>query len=380
MGYLTTYYMDLIAERRRGLIADFARTILRLLSLLYGCGIALRNAYYRLVRPAARGINVPVVSVGNLTVGGTGKTPVAAHLANLLIGRNHKVALLLRGYKGRLVQLDDRFRDPPAAKWRRESDEAMVLQRRCPRARIIVAPDRVAAAREAVERGCNILVLDDGFQHRRLARDVDIVLLDATAPFGHGYLLPRGLLREPLRSLRRADLIILTRSDEINKTERSLLLLKLRQLSNGKPVIQARHRLAGFTDVKGQPIAVGDPTVMQAVVFAGIANFDSFRRSVESLGVHVLAAYRYPDHHAYTPEEITGLLDVAVSLEANIILTTEKDAVKLVGRWSDESYHAKEGLVTCKLLAVRLEIEFEPEDEQLITDTITEAMVRKEAV
>lgn len=380
MGYLRSYYMGLIAGRQRGLAAGFARAFLGLLSVPYGCGVALRNAYYNLVRPAARTLSVPVISVGNITVGGTGKTPIAAHIADLLIQRNRKVALLTRGYRGGPIRFDERRRDLAATKWRMESDEAMVLQRRCPRARIIVDPNRVAAAREAVERGCNVLVLDDGFQHRRLARDLDIVLVDATAPFGHDRLLPRGLLREPVRSLGRADLIILTRSDEIEKGEKALLLVKLKQASRGKPVIQARHRPAGFTDVKGHVIAVGDPTVMQAVIFAGIANFDSFRRSVEGLGIQVVAAYQYPDHHGYTAEEITGLHDVAVSLEANVILTTEKDAVKLVGRWSDDTYRSGEGVVTCRLLVVRLEIEFEAEDEQVIGDAISEAMVRKEGV
>jgi len=378
MGYLRSYYMDLLAGRQPGLAAGAARAFLRLLSLPYGVVVVLRNAYYDLVRPAARRFQVPVISVGNITVGGTGKTPVAAQIAEMLIRRKRKVALLSRGYKGGPIRFDDRTRDAAATQWRMESDEALVLQRRCPRARIVVNADRVAAAREAVERGCNSLILDDGFQHRRLARDLDIVLVDATAPFGHGHLLPRGLLREPLRGLRRADIIILTRSDEIEGGERSLLLARLKQASNGKPVLQARHRLGGFTDVKGQPVPVGDATVMDAVIFAGIGNFDSFRRGVEKLGVRVVAAYQYPDHHDYTAEEITGLHDVAVSLEANAILTTEKDAVKLVGRWSDEVYRAGEGLVTCRLLAVRLEIEFEADDERTIEDAISEAMARKE--
>lgn len=358
--------------------AGVVRASLRLLTLPYACVVTLRNIYYDLVRPAARRFKVPVISVGNITVGGTGKTPLAAHIAEMLIRRNRKVALLTRGYRGGPIRFDDRTRNEAATKWRMESDEAMVLQRRCPRARIVVNPDRVAAAEEAVERGCNALVMDDGFQHRRLGRDLDIVLVDATAPFGHGHLLPRGLLREPVRGLRRAGLIILSRSDEIEKGEKSLLLVKLRQMSNGRPVIQARHRLAGFTDVKGHSVPVGDPTVMQAVIFAGIANFDSFRRGIEGLGIHVVAAYQYPDHHDYTTEEITGLHDVAVSLEANVILTTEKDAVKLVGRWSDETFQAGDGLVTCRLLAVRLEIEFDLEGEQAIADAISEAIARKE--
>jgi tetraacyldisaccharide 4'-kinase len=370
MGFLRTQYFEVISGRRQSLSADLIRGLLALLSIPYLCAVGLRNAYYRLVRPAARRFPLPVISIGNITVGGTGKTPVAAHVAGMLIHRHRKVALLLRGYKGRRTHLDDPERNRASQRWRMESDEALVLQRRCPQARVIADPDRLASAREAVDRGCNALVLDDGFQHRRIARDLDIVLVDATNPFGHGRVLPRGLLREPLIALGRADLIVLTRSDEIDKTNKSLLLLRLKQLSGGKPVIQARHRITGFTDVKGHPVPVDDPTVMQAVIFAGIANFESFRRCVEGMGVRVLAAYQYPDHHDYSQEELAGLHDVAVGLEANVILTTEKDAVKLVGRWTEGAPAWSDLPEGCRLLVMQLEIEFDPEGEKILSDTI----------
>ena len=346
------------------------RGLLSVLSIPYLCAVGLRNAYYRLIKPAARRFPLPVVSIGNITVGGTGKTPVAAHVANLLIRRHRKVAILLRGYKGRPMDLGDSNRKQAAERWRMESDEALVLQRRCPSARVIADPDRVAGARQAVDRGCNAIVLDDGFQHRRMARDLDIVLVDATAPFGFNRVLPRGLLREPLKSLGRSDILVLTRSDEIDKTDKSLLLLRLKQLSGGRPVIQAKHRIVGFTDVKGHAVPVDDPTVMQAVIFAGIANFESFRRSVEAIGVKVLAAYQYPDHHDYTQEELAGLHDVAVGLEANVILTTEKDAVKLVGRWTEGAPAWSDLPEGCRLLALQLEIEFDPESEKILSDAI----------
>jgi tetraacyldisaccharide 4'-kinase len=365
MTFLSEKYLNLVSGRAQGLLADLARGLLSLASIPYLCVILARNAYYDLVKRSARPIPRPVISVGNITVGGTGKTPVAARLANLLLERGRRVAVLLRGYKGRPIQFDDEQREAAVGRWRKESDEAMVLRRRCPRAMVMVDPDRSASARRALAKGADALVLDDGFQHRKVARDLNVVLIDATAPFGHGHLLPRGLLREPTRSLRRADILILTRCDQIDETDKRLLLRRLRQVSGGKRVIQAVHRIVGFTDVKGKAVEVEDPSVMQAVIFAGIANFESFRCSVEALGVRVLAAYEYPDHHDYTRQEMAGLADVAMNLEANVILTTEKDAVKLVGRWDEGG---------CRLLVLQLEIEFDAQGDKILVDAIDAAL------
>jgi len=365
MAVVRSYYLDLVSGRAQGFGANTLRGLLSLLSVPYYCVVAVRNAYYDLIKRSARRFAVPVVSVGNIPVGGTGKTPPAAHVAGLIAQRGRRVAILLRGYKGRPIPFDDEHRDRAASRWRTESDEAMVLRRRCPGAIVVVNPDRVAGAMEAVDRGAEAIVLDDGFQHRRIARDLDLVLVDATIPFGHGHLLPRGLLREPTRSLRRAGMIVLTRSNEVDESSRTLLRSRLGRLSGGKPVITAMHQTNGFTDLKGHPVPVDDPTVMQAVLFAGIANFDSFRRGVERLGVHVLAAYQYPDHHDYSGEEIAALGDVAASLEANAILTTEKDAVKLVGRWVEQD---------CRLLVVRLDVAFDEDGEAILSQALDQIL------
>jgi tetraacyldisaccharide 4'-kinase len=365
MASLRAKYLDLVSGQHQGLLPDLARGVLRLLSIPYVCLIMGRNAYYDLIKRSAQRVSRPVISVGNITVGGTGKTPLAAHVANLLSRRRLKVALLLRGYKGRAIQFDDEGRDLALTKWRKESDEAMVLRRRCPKTPVFVDPDRLAAAGRAIAQGAEVLVLDDAFQHRRIARDLDIVLVDATAPFGHGHPLPRGLLREPTRSLRRADLIILSHSDRISQTDTTLLLRTLRRLSGDRPVIRAAHRITGFEDLKGHEVSVEDRTAMQAVIFAGIANFEGFRKSVEKLGIRVMAAYQYPDHHDYTAEELAGLTDTAANLEANVILTTEKDAVKLIGRWPEEG---------CRLLVPVLDIEFLDEGDKILARALDEVL------
>lgn len=364
---LTRAYFDIISEKKRGLGCDLLRVCLAAAAVPYGAAIILRNVYYDLYRKASARPERPVISIGNITTGGTGKTPVTADVACRLVGKGLRVAILLRGYKGGSPRGAESGPGPAREKWGSHSDEALVLKRRCPKAVVIVDPDRAAAARRAVGEGADVILLDDGFQHRRLARDLDIVLVDATAPFGHGHILPRGLLREPASSLRRAGLIILTRSNEIDQATKGILLGTLRRVSGGKPIIEAVHQLTGFMDLKGRALETQDASAIQAVLFAGVGNFESFRRGVERLGVRVVAAYQYPDHHGYTDAEITGLQDVASDLEANAVITTEKDAVKLVGRWSQEAP---------SLLVAALQIAWDPEGEKAVDAAITHALSR----
>jgi tetraacyldisaccharide 4'-kinase len=368
MGTARSYYLDLVTGRHRGPIGSVLLLVLAIPAACYRAAIVIRNGYYGLVRSAARRASCPVISIGNITVGGTGKTPMAAKIAQSLIDRGRKAAILSRGYKGSAIPFDENRREQAAAQWSAASDEAAVLKRRCPRIPVYLGPDRVASAAKAVEQGADVLVLDDGFQHRRLARDLDIVLVDATAPFGQGRMLPRGLLREPLSSLHRAGLIVLTRSDEVDPSTKTDILRTIARASNNRAVAQAVHRVEGFVDIKGRPMDSVDPASMQAVIFAGIGNFESFRRCVQRLGVRVLAAYEYPDHHYYTVAEIDGLQDTAAMLEANVLLTTEKDAVKLVGRWDDQR---------CPLLALNLKIEFDEPGYRILSQALDAALARR---
>ncbi len=361
-------YIELISGRRRGLVAELLRGGLWVLSLGYMAGVTMRNAWYRLGPKAVKKAGRPVISIGNLTTGGTGKTPLTAWLANQLAERGLRVGILLRGYRGRPVRFADENREDAASQWRVESDEAMLLTRLCPKAEIVVDPDRVAGAERAVSRGVDVLLLDDGFQHRRLARALDIVLVDATSAFGYGRGLPRGLLREPIWSLRRADVIVLTRCDLVDEEKRRRLVEALGKLSGGRPVVQSRHTIVGFADVKGRPVTDVDVGAMQAVVFAGLGNFEPFRESVRRLGATVTAAYQYPDHHDYSDEEIEQLGEVAERVDANVLVTTEKDAVKLVGRWEAG---------TTPLLAARLEMAFEAAGAELVMTEVTRVVEAK---
>jgi tetraacyldisaccharide 4'-kinase len=366
MTLIESRYRELISGKRTDLLSDLARAALRVASYLYSLIMLLRNCWFSWMPRATRRVSCPVISIGNLSVGGTGKTPMTAKITNLLLDRGRRPAIILRGYRGgelRAGEMESRHSKLET----QTSDEAMLLRRHCPEAVVLISPDRLSSAREAIRQQRDCIVMDDGFQHRRLARNLDIVLIDATQALApeYAHILPLGLLREPYRSLRRAGLLILTRSDRIDEGGRTLLLEALRKASADKPVITAEHRILGFSDLRGAIVNVDSTEAMQAIIFAGIANFEGFRHSVEQQGIRVLAAYQYPDHHPYTTDEIAGLAQTAVNLEANIILTSEKDAVKLEGRWPERS---------CRVLALRLEIAMSEDAQRVLQEALEKAL------
>lgn len=288
---------------------------------------------------------------------------MTAWIAGTLAAQGRRPGILMRGYRGRVDEAEPRKADAP----RLDSDEAEVLRRHCPEARVVIDADRVAGAAIAISEGCNVLVLDDGFQHRRLRRDLDIVLIDARCPFGFERLLPRGLLREPIRSLRRAHAAVITRCDAVSVEERTQIETRVRGISPRLPVIRARHVIADYCDIRGRPVADFDPGAAQAAVFAGIADFGAFRDTLQRLGVRVVGERIFRDHHDYTNAEIAALPHWAAGLEANAVLTTEKDAVKLVERWPSESL---------PLIVPRVRIAFEGDGAEVLTGMLGAALGR----
>ncbi|MBI1379906.1 MAG: tetraacyldisaccharide 4'-kinase [Planctomycetaceae bacterium] len=286
-------------------------------ALLFGLASEVRRRLYDGgLLPVARA-GVPVVSLGNLSAGGTGKTPFALWLAKWFQARGHKPGLLSRGY--------GRKGDGPG-------DEARMLQARLGGAPQVEDPDRVRGAKALVAKGADVVLLDDGFQHRRLARDVDLVLVDATRPFGLPYdargralaaPLPRGLLRERPAALARADGIVLTRADQVDGTRRAELLARIERLAPGTPVAIARHapvRLVGGNEARPLDTLRG----CDVDLVSGIGNPEAFERTVRDLGASVREHRRFPDHHAYTEGDLVGLGE-----GGRWIVTTQKDAVKL---------------------------------------------------
>jgi len=298
--------------------------LLRVPAFLYGLVTAARNALYDRGLLRARRVDVPVVSVGNLTAGGTGKTPFVVHLARALLRRGRRPGVLSRGFGARVATAV-----PGGAR----HDEALVYVRALPDVPHVGDPDRVRGASELARRGLDVVLLDDGFQHRRLARDLDLVLVDATRPWGLAAPgagaaepvrahLPRGLLRESPRGLARADAIVLTRTDQAGRERLEALRAELERRVPGKPVIETAHRVTAVTDDEGwllSPEALVGRTVD---LVSGIGHPAAFEASVRETGATVRSHRRFPDHWAYTEADLDGLGDVPV-------VTTTKDAEKL---------------------------------------------------
>lgn len=289
------------------------------LSWLYGAAVGMRNHYYD--RVEATKLPVPVISVGNLTVGGSGKTPLVAALAKDFLAREFPVAVLSRGYGRRghaeFVLVSDG--KDVLVDAREGGDEPVELARTIPGLVVAVGADRVRAAETLLQRlGRHIILLDDGFQHRRLARDVDLVCFDCTEPDSSLHLLPAGRLREPLRNLKRADAVVLTRWSE-----------SCRIPEHGDvPTIRAVSRVVGFTrvDTAGDSLDAGafrEETVSLAL---GVARPE---RVLESLDAHVAHVVARRDHHRWSEAELRGIVDEAKVKGARALLTTGKDAVKM---------------------------------------------------
>lgn len=286
------------------------------LGLLYGSVSSLRNGLFRLGWKRVHQLSVPVVSVGNLTVGGTGKTPTVAWLCQLAKQAGKVPGVLARGYG----------REPGAEL----NDEGMLLQRRLPWLLQEQDPDRVCAGKRLVDKGADFIVLDDGFQHRRLHRDVDVVCLDAQMPFANGNCLPAGDLREFRSGLRRADMLLLTRAGSLSREQIAQRVARLRQIAaKPVPVHACEHEP---TDVVHQPSGEVAPIAsvhaQRVVLLSAIAKPQSFRATVEQLGAEVVAEVVHRDHHRFTEAEVQAAAAQAQAADA-MLLTTEKDDARL---------------------------------------------------
>jgi tetraacyldisaccharide 4'-kinase len=307
-------HRDLISGRSRGPVASLARGGLAAAGVFYGAAVRARNLAYDTGLLATHTAPIPVVSVGNLTAGGTGKTPIVAAVVEWFTSHGIRPAILSRGYRAHAGDVND---------------ETLVLDQLCPGVVHLQSADRVGSARTACERhAAQVLILDDGFQHRRLARDLDIVLIDALDPWGAGRLLPRGLLREPRSSLRRATAVIITRADQCTREEKTRLIHELRRLWRDEPPIEAVFRPTGLLNSEGSRVEVA--SLGPAAAFCGIGNPEGFRRTLGDAGVSPIAAFRaFPDHHHYSDRDLADLERWAREQSAAALVTTQKDLVKI---------------------------------------------------
>lgn len=336
-------FEQLIAGQHSPWWGAIARAGLQLAQYPYRWAAAWRNRRYDSGRATIHHVGVPVVSVGNITAGGTGKTPLVAWLGAWYRQRGLRVVFISRGYKA----TDDR-----------PNDEARELQQRLPDVPHIQDPDRVTAAQQAIDQyQADIIILDDAFQHRRIHRDLDIVLIDALRPFGYRHLLPRGLLREPLENLARADVIGLSRADAIDEAARQALHDTIASLAPTADYVELCHAPRCLIS---HHTGMQDPNWLQekcVVAFCGIGNPTGFRSTLEQLGCHVLQLHTFPDHHHFVNADLDRIAQSIRSADRSVhaVVCTHKDFVKI-------SQHEIAGI---PLLAVDIEIDVRAGQDRL---------------
>lgn len=319
--------------------SPLARALLYPPAKLYELAVRARIVAYRRDLLKTCELNTPVISVGNLTIGGTGKTPCVVFIAKCLRDAGHQVAILSRGYKratrGRVEVSDGK---EILCSPRESGDEPFLLAQSCPGVRVVVDQDRFAAGRWLEARApISVFILDDAFQHLRLARDLNLALIDATEPLRHARMVPFGRLREPLLGLQRADAVIVTRSDQ-SFDKASLLETIKEHTEPNTPIFFAYHemtrlRLLGseeslpFTEFAQKPVAT----------VSGIAQPGRFNEDLRKAGMQIMLRRDFEDHHRYSAEEFAKIVREAKSAAAEAIIVTEKDAANLPGEMIGQS-------------------------------------------
>ena len=340
------YAIDVILGRRLGRGAAVLRGFLYLLSLLYGRIVVLRLWLYEKRVARVHALGCLVVSVGNLTVGGTGKTPIVEKLARRLTLAGRKVAILSRGYKSTPVPFSERMRNriwgrdhvtPPRIvsdgkrlllDSARSGDEPYMLAKNLGDVVVLVDRDRVKSGLYAMEHfGADTLLLDDGFQYLPLKQRLDVILVDRETPFGNHHLLPRGMLREPPHHLKRADLVFITKCDGSDISE---LRAELRALNRHAPFIECRHAPRYLENLQtGERRPLDFLKGQRIGALSGIARPESFEAGLKNLGAEICYSRQFADHHRFDEAELANMLQRSRARTARIVVTTEKDAVRL---------------------------------------------------
>ena len=334
-------------------------------------------------------VDAAVICVGNITTGGTGKTPLVVWLCNLIAQnpklktQNCKCAILTLGYKARAQENKD-FKD-----------EIAILAESCPEAEVIVNPDRVAGAAEAIDKyAAKVLIMDDGFQHRRLARDLDIAAIDATQPFGYGKMLPAGLLREPVSSLKRAGAVVITRCDQGTEAQLSELEQKLQAINPDMVIAKSIHAVVSVKYpepyvILAQAGIQKDGETMDSCLrrndnieqlkgkkvfaFCGIGNPDAFLNTIKNLGSELAGSKIYDDHYHYTDACLAEISERAEELGADLILTTQKDWTKVI---SNSEFRISRSKSPLPFAYLAIEIKFLAGEDKL-TALIKDALAGK---
>ena len=339
---LQTYFIDLVHDKEvRGLWRRLIMTVFYVFSLIYGQLVNLKLSMYHIGWFKKERLTCFVISLGNVTVGGTGKTPTAQHLAREIRDMGYRVAILNRGYRAKWRGAVGIVSDGHALKMDAETagDEAFMLAKHLPNVPVLIGPERAVTGRYAIEHfGAQVAILDDGYQHWQLERDMDILLVDAVNVFGNGYLLPRGTLREPLSHIDRADVCLMTKVDQAAPGAIEYIWETFRSYNQDGLILESIHqprqfvRLADwYEDIAAGGVPVTELKGKKVLAVSAIGNPASFEQTLADLGIEIVESMRYPDHHDYGEKDMAEVLYRAETLGVEAIIITEKDAVKVPG-------------------------------------------------
>lgn len=357
--------MDLVKIKENLESNWLGRGVLLAASKLYGVGVRLNRACYENGWKMVTHVNSRVVCIGNITAGGTGKTTAVLLAATTLAKAGVRVAIVSRGYKrqqktqGPVVLFDN-----PDIDWRSAGDEPFMMSRILSQYKVpvVIAPDRVQAATEALRRfKSQIVLLDDGLQHHRLHRDANIILIDAKNPFGNKQLLPYGILREPMTALKRASLVVLTHCEQVSQRQLEDIKDQIREYNDSVEIIESKHEPEYYFDIcKTQKKDLTD-IKGPAVCVSALGHPETFENTLSGLGLELKQKWRFPDHHYYTEENLRTFEDTRNGLP---LITTFKDFVKFPDNWRD--------ILTREVyvLSVRLKILGGEKEKNLFTDTL----------
>jgi tetraacyldisaccharide 4'-kinase len=325
------YLYNLATDKYNGWFAATLKLFLFILSCIYGLVIRILILYGSLRR---RKFQAKVISVGNITLGGTGKTPLVEYICRFLKNKGNNVCVLTRGYRRGLKSI---------------ADEPSMLQANLKDIPVIIGSNRIKSAYQAINNfRADTLVLDDGFQQWRLFKDLEIAVIDATNPFGNTHMIPRGILREPLSSLKRSDIFILTKTNINSHTGH--IIDRLKRINPSAEIFESMHKPIGFYDINQPHELRGIDTFKGkgAALFSGIGDPGSFEKVIAGLGIKTLFSLKFSDHHIYSRNDLDNIEKLARDYNAGVIITTEKDATRLVS--------SKLSLLSFKLSVLRIEM------------------------
>jgi tetraacyldisaccharide 4'-kinase len=351
---MRAFLEDVLTGRRNGFTAACVRGALTAPEVAYRALSGYVRWSYLSGRKARARLPCPVISVGNIVSGGTGKTPMAQWLTRRLAERGARVAVVLRGYGGSQSEVGGVVSDGERVLMTvdESGDEAQLHARTLQSVPVLIGRDRAAAGERAVrEFGAAVVVLDDGFQTWRLQRDLDLLLIDATNPFGNGHLLPCGVLREPVRAVARADVVVLTKTDAVDEETLKRLETRLRQwLREDALIARARHKPTCFINCGGEPLPLSHLRGAKVCALSALADNSSFLRTLKGLGLVIEVASSFSDHHRYAQRDWQ-----AAHASGLPVVTTEKDWVKLDPAW-----------LTPRTYALRIETEMTHGEKELL--------------